>query len=60
MITLKECPFCLSNQVVFISNVDSGGRDCEFVVCLNDECLCDGPIGKSKEEAAQKWNKIIR
>jgi Lar family restriction alleviation protein len=49
------CPFCGGKDLQFISNVD-GDRDVEFIVCMNNDCLCDGRIGKNKEEALSRWN----
>lgn len=49
------CPFCGGNDLQFISDVD-GDRDVEFIVCINNDCLCDGRIGKNKEEALSRWN----
>jgi Lar family restriction alleviation protein len=50
------CPFCGGTNLAFISDVD-GGRDVEFIVCMADDCLADGRIGKNKEDALNKWNK---
>lgn len=49
------CPFCGGKDLQFISDVD-GDRDVEFIVCMNNDCLCDGRIGKNKEEAFSRWN----
>ena len=49
------CPFCGGKDLQFISDVD-GDREVEFIVCMNNDCLCDGRIGKNKEEALSRWN----
>ena len=49
------CPFCGGTNLAFISDVDEG-RDVEFIVCMADDCLADGRIGKNKEDALNKWN----
>ena len=49
------CPFCGGKDLQFISDVD-GDRDVEFIVCMNNDCLCDGRIGKDKKEALERWN----
>jgi Lar family restriction alleviation protein len=51
------CPFCGGTNLAFISDVDGGSRDVEFIVCMADDCLADGRIGKNKEDALNKWNK---
>ena len=50
------CPFCGKKELQFISDVDGGDREVEFIVCMNKDCLCDGRIGKNKEEALSRWN----
>jgi len=51
----KKCPFCGSKNVEFISNLIKGYEK-EFVVCMNEQCLAEGGIASTKEEALKKWN----
>lgn len=51
-----SCPFCGGTELKFISDVDNDIRDKEFIVCMNNDCLCDGRIAEDKEEALSRWN----
>lgn len=46
--TLRSCPFCGSHKV----HID--GVIFPYVTC--DKCKAYGPVGFSKEDAADKWN----
>ena len=46
--TLRSCPFCGSQKV----HID--GVIFPYVTC--DKCKAYGPVGFSKEDAADKWN----
>jgi len=54
------CPFCGEEDHSFISDIDEGERDSEFVVCLNDKCKAEGGVGHNKEAALKNWNKRFK
>lgn len=49
--TLKTCPFCGSHNVR-VNGVIFPSAACE-------DCKCYGPVGFSKEDAVNKWNKMV-
>ena len=49
---IKKCPFCNGRKTRVN---DIGGY---AVVC--DICACRGPIGYSRKQAIERWNKAIR
>jgi Lar family restriction alleviation protein len=55
------CPFCGKyHQHMVVDKVLFGSvrNPSYFVGCL--ECMCQGPIGNTREEAIVKWNKAER
>ena len=60
----KPCPFC-GSSIVDVFCIDDGWGNCHYkkadvtwsVEC--DSCIAEGPWGKTKEEAIDKWNRRI-
>jgi hypothetical protein len=53
---MKPCPFCFGDARV--QKQRGASNEVLFVVaCANEFCLAVGPLGRSEEEAEQKWDK---
>jgi Lar family restriction alleviation protein len=50
---LKPCPFCGGTGELEVGSI---GR-IRLVVCNNNDCLVEGPIGHSRDEAIAAWNR---
>lgn len=56
--TLKQCPYCGAEPFYqrYITSVKGTLATTDFsVICLN--CEVETPLYKTKEEAAEKWNR---
>jgi Lar family restriction alleviation protein len=53
---IKPCPFCKSDDVDLSSCGGFKDGDEYWVMCMN--CLAEGPVARSEEEAVLPWNKI--
>lgn len=55
-VVLSLCPFCGSSDIyVFSHGSDPDQDDLFSVVC--DTCSAEGPAGRTKTIAAQRWNQ---
>lgn len=52
-IKLDECPFCGNKKIGAFVMGDNISGWCE-------ECNCRGPEAKTKEKAAEKWNRRFK
>jgi len=50
----QGCPFCGGTDI-FLDTVSVDDQDGFYYFCL--DCYADGPMGNSRAEAAEKWNK---
>ena len=61
---IKPCPFCGESIILFY--IVSDGGDCppkgfkEDWAAECEKCLAEGPWGKSRDEAIEKWNKRLK
>ena len=53
MTKLKPCPFC-GGEDIKITN-----HGAYWVICQNDECLCEMRAQVTEEKAIQKWNERV-
>ena len=54
---LKPCPFCGRTEFLY---VDIYHYDGELGACVEcTECIATGPVGKSKLQAVDAWNRRV-
>ena len=52
---LKPCPFCGWDDCINIDKYKCGGEWWYFVEC--EECMENGPVGKTEQDAIDAWNR---
>ena len=55
-IELKPCPFCGGSKHIRIEEPTRSSA--AWVVC--EGCWAEGPVGQTKERAAERWNAAPR
>lgn len=53
---MKPCPACSSKK----TRVFAWDKTTIYGECLNPDCRMSGPIGKTVEEAVDKWDNLPR
>lgn len=59
---LRPCPFCARQDIQLYELPNDGNWQRNWSIACND-CLCEGPVGITEQEAIDGWNKrkvIIR
>jgi len=52
-LVIKPCPFCGGEDI----HEDTTLLEETYHICGNDKCRAFGPVGETRQEAIEAWNK---